>query len=384
MAEQSPSKKLRNQVKGFLCDVSPIKDSKKPYFDAILQHEGEYSKVLAFRPEDHIHFHNAETIRSLVTLDDVVVVQPSVESSRKTSVFYTHSSKMSCVWERGETSTNSSSARPQCVQLSELLNLDTKLKKVNINAKLIQEVRKGNSVVWDGQYLPRTEYTVADTTGYISLTVWCEHNITVGEWYNITNVSVRKFMDKTSLSTTKKTQIVNIPSQGTAVAVQIVPTETIKCDIIGVNIKNIFICPRLHTLKDVTSSSATVYCFSCSMHYNPPAIIMRICGHLVLKPETGNVVEASIEDEVIRSVLAVKPGASREDIIQSFIALPPMQITIHENIVVKMEDVPQKTEIKSEAELPVKVEPVEESIDFYSPPDHGILFSSQSRKKKIY
>lgn len=63
MAEQSPSKKLRNQVKGFLCDVSPIKDSKKPYFDAILQHEGEDSKVVAFRPEDHIHFHNAETTR---------------------------------------------------------------------------------------------------------------------------------------------------------------------------------------------------------------------------------------------------------------------------------------------------------------------------------
>lgn len=111
---------------------------------------------------------------------------------------------------------------------------------------------------------------------------------------------------------------------------------------------------------------------------------MRISGHLVLKPETGNVVEASIEDEVIRSVLTVKPGASREDIIQSFIALPPMQITIRENIVVKMEDVPQKAEIKSEAELPVKVEPEEESIDFYSPPDHGILFSSQGRKKKIY
>ncbi|XP_056126453.1 uncharacterized protein si:dkey-249d8.1 [Rhinichthys klamathensis goyatoka] len=380
MAEQSPSKKLRNQVKGFLCEVSPIKDIKKPYFDAILQHEGEVSKVVAFRPEDHIHFQNAETTRSQVTLDDVVL-QPYVESSRKRNVFYTHSSKMSCVHERGETSKNSLSATPQCVQLSELQNLDTKSKKVNINAKIIQEVRKGNSVVWDGRYLPRTEYTVADTTGYISLTVWCEHNITVGEWYNITNVSVGNFKGKISLSTTKNTQILNIASQGTAVAVQ-VPTETIKCDIIGVNIKNIFICPRSHTLKDVTPSSPTVYCVSCNTHYKPPAIIMRISGHLGLKPEMGNVVEASIEDEVIRSVLTVKPGASREDIIQSFIALPPMQITIRENIVVKMEDVPQKAEIRSEAELPVKVEPVEESIDFYSPPDHGILFSSQDRKRK--
>jgi len=256
--------------------------------------------------------------------------------------------------------------------------------QVNINAKIIQEVRKGNSVVWDGRCLPRTEYTVADTTGYISLTIWCEHNITVEEWYNITNVSVVKFKGKTSLSSTKNTQIVNIPSQGTADAVQ-VPTETIKCDIVGVNLKNIFICPRLHTLKDMqhmTPSSPTVYCVSCNSHYKPSAIIMRISGHLDLKPETGNVLEASIEDDVIRSVLTVKPGASREDIIQSIISLPPMQVTIRENIVVKMEDVHQKAEIKSEAELPVKVEPVEESIDFYSPPDHGILFSSQDRKRK--
>jgi len=62
-------------------------------------------------------------------LDDVVL-QSSVESSRR-NVFYTHSSKMSLVHERGETSKNSLSAIPQCVHnISELLNLDTKSKKV--------------------------------------------------------------------------------------------------------------------------------------------------------------------------------------------------------------------------------------------------------------
>ncbi|XP_067314633.1 uncharacterized protein si:dkey-249d8.1 [Pseudorasbora parva] len=376
MAEHSPAKKTRNQVKGFLCDVSPIKDTKKPYLDAILLNEGEYSKVVAFRPEDHIHFHNAETSRSLVTLEDVVL-QPSVESSRKMNVFYTHSSKMTCVRDLGEASKNRLSARPQYVQLSELLNLESKLKRVNINAKIIQEVRKGNSVIWDGSYLPSTKYTVADSTGYMSLTFWREHSITVGEWYSITNVSVRKFGGKTSLSTTKNTQIVNITSQGTAVAVK-VPTETITCDIIGANIKNIFICPNSHTLKDVTLSGPTVYCFSCNMHYKSTAIIMKTSGHLDLKSETRHVVGAHIEDEVIRSVLTLKPATSPEDIIQSLVALPPMQITIRENSVVKMEDVPQK----AEGELHVKEEPVEESTDFYSPPDHGILISSQVRKRQ--
>lgn len=57
MAEQSPAKKSRNQVKGFLCDVSPVKDA---HFDAVLQHEGEYSKLVVFRPEEHMQFHNAE------------------------------------------------------------------------------------------------------------------------------------------------------------------------------------------------------------------------------------------------------------------------------------------------------------------------------------
>ncbi|ROL44915.1 hypothetical protein DPX16_9127 [Anabarilius grahami] len=283
MAEQSPAKKLRSQVKGFLCDVSPIKNTKAPYFDAILQHEGEYSKVV---PSEQKITSTSTMLKPPVTLEDVIL-QPSVEPSRKMDVFYTHSSTMSCVRDLGEAFKNSSSPRPQGVQLSELLNSDTKSKRVIINAKIIQEVHKGNSFVWDGRYLPRTKYTVADTTGYMSLTVWCEHNITVGEW-----------------------------------------------------------------------------------------------GHLELKPETGNVVEVNIEDEVIRSVLTVEPRTSREDVIQSFIALPPMQITIRENIIVKMEDVPQKAEIKSDAELPVKVEPVEESSDFYSPPDHGFLFSSQVRKRK--
>ncbi|XP_026122001.1 uncharacterized protein LOC113105099 isoform X2 [Carassius auratus] len=402
MAEQSPAKKLRKQVKGFLCDVSPVKDN---HFDAVLQHEGGNSKVVVFRPEDHMHFHNAEKTRSLVTLDDVVLPS-SVESSRSMDIFYTHSSKMSCVRDLGGAFNSSFSAGPQAVQLSELLKLHTKPKRVNINAKIIQELRRGIGVVWDGQSLPKTEYTVADTTDCMRLTVWREHSMTVGEWYSITDVSVREIRGKTSLSTTIDTQIVSIPSQGTAAAVQVtspstikdtqivsipsqgtaaavqVLTETIRCDILGANIKNVLICPRKHQMKSVTLSSPTLYCISCNTHYKSTAIVMNFSGHLDIKPETGNVMKAKIEDEVIRSALTVNPTASPKDIIKSLIALPPMQITIHKNVIVKMEDVPQKTEIKSEDELPVKVEPVEES-EFYSPPDYGFLFSSQVRKRKF-
>ncbi|KAK2889544.1 hypothetical protein Q8A67_014919 [Cirrhinus molitorella] len=147
MAEKSPAKKLRNQVKGFLCDVSPIKDT---YFDAVLQHEGEYSKVVVFKPQDHMHFHNAEKTQSLVTLEDVVL-QPSTESSKKMDVFYTHSSKMSCVRDLGEAFNDNLSVGPKAVQLSELLNMHTKPTRVSINAKIIQEVRKGSGNVWDGR-----------------------------------------------------------------------------------------------------------------------------------------------------------------------------------------------------------------------------------------
>ncbi|XP_059426129.1 uncharacterized protein si:dkey-249d8.1 isoform X2 [Carassius carassius] len=341
----------------------------------------------------------------LVTLDDVVLPS-SVDSSRSMDIFYTHSSKMSCVRDLGEAFNSSFSAGSQAVQLSELLKLHTKPKRVNINAKIIQELRRGIGVVWDGQSLPKTEYTVADTTGSMSLMVWREHSMTVGEWYSITGVSVREIRGKTSLSTTIDTQIVSIPSQGTAAAVQVtspsttidtqivsipsqgtaaavqVPTETIRCDILGANIKNVLICPRKHQMKSVTLSSPTLYCISCNTHYKSTAIGMNFSGHLDLKPGTGNVMKAKIEDEVIRSALTVNPTASPKDIIKSFIALPPMQITIHKNVIVKMEDVPQKTDIKSEDELPVKAEPVEES-EFHSPPDYGFLFSSQVRKRKF-
>lgn len=381
MADQSPAKKVKCQVKGFLSEVSPIKNTKAPYFDAVLQHEGECSKIVSFRPEDHMHFHNAESTRSLVTLEDVVL-QPSTKSSRKMNVFYTHRSKMSCVRDLREAFKHIPSAGPRDIQVSELLKRDTKPNKVNINVKIIQEVCKGNKVVWDGSYLPKTEYIVADTTGSISLTVWREHNITVGDWYTITNVSAKEFRGKATLSTTRNTQILNIPSRGTAAAAE-VPTQTIKCDIIGANIKSLIICPHLHELKSVKSSKSTVYCFSCNTYYKTTAIVTKFSGHLNLKAESGKVVKARIEDELIRSVVRVEDAASPQDIIQRLIELPPMQITIRENNIVKIEDVPKNTEIKAEAEaeLPVKMEPVEESDDFCSPPDHGVLFSSQSRKR---
>ncbi|XP_043097998.1 uncharacterized protein si:dkey-249d8.1 [Puntigrus tetrazona] len=376
MAEESPAKKLRKRVEGFLCDVSPVKDV---YFDAVLQHEGGKSKVVVFRPEDHVRFHRAEKTRSLVTLEDVVL-QPSTESSRKMDVFYTHSSKMSCARDLRQAFNDSFSAGPQAVQLSELLDMHTKPSRVNINVKIIQEVQRRKGEVWDGQNLLRTEYAVADTTSCTSLTVWCEHSITVGEWYNITHISVREIRGKTSLSTTKDTHIVSIPSQDTAVAAQ-VPAETIKCDIIGANIKNVLICPCKHKMKSMALSSPTLYCISCNTHYKSTAIIMHFSGHLDLKRETGDVMKAKIEDEVIRSAVTVHPTASQKDIIKSFIALPAMQITMHKDVIVKMEDVTQKTEITPEDELPGKVEHGEES-KFYSPPDYGILFNSQVRKRK--
>lgn len=62
MAEQSPAKKSKT-VQGYICDVSPLKDPEKPYFEAILQHQSERANVVAFRPEDHVPFQNAEKTR---------------------------------------------------------------------------------------------------------------------------------------------------------------------------------------------------------------------------------------------------------------------------------------------------------------------------------
>lgn len=232
------------------------------------------------------------------------------------------------------------------------------------------------------RYLPNTVYTVADSTGFISLTVWCHKDINVGKWYNFTNVSTVQFKGKTTLSTTKDTNILNILSQGTAVDVE-VPIESMKCDIIGVNPKMLFICPGNHELKDLILSSPSVYCVSCKTHYKTTASIMKISGSLHLKPETGKIIRVRVEDEVIRSVIAVKPDASQNDIIQAFMALPTMQITICNNVIVKMEESTSqntlRTGMESQTSLAV-MEPVEDLNDF-SPPDPGI-FSSQPQKRK--
>ncbi|KAI7807508.1 hypothetical protein IRJ41_005297 [Triplophysa rosa] len=350
--DQSPAKRLKT-FHGHLCNVSPLKDSKKPYFEASLRREGECSSVVVFRPEEHMHFKNAEKTR------------------------------MSCVGDLGHAFKNTLPAGAYDIKLSELLKLDLKPKRVNINVKIILEESKGNNVVRDRRhYLPNTVYTVADSTGYISLTVWCKKDITVGEWYNFTNVSVMQFNGKTTLSTTKHTNILNIPSQGTAVDVE-VPIESMKCYIIGVNLKILFICPGKHELKDLILSSPSVYCVSCKTHYKTTASIMKISGRLVLEPETGDNINARVEDEVIRSVVAVKPDASQNDIIQAFMALPTMQITICNNVIVKMEESTSLNTSSPGMEsqtLPAVMEPVEDSIDF-SPPDVGI-FSSQPQKQK--
>ncbi|XP_051567804.1 uncharacterized protein si:dkey-249d8.1 [Myxocyprinus asiaticus] len=387
MAEASPAKKLKQSVKGYLYNVSPLKDPQKSYFDATLQHGSECSKVVVFTPQDHTQFQNAEKNRCPVTLEDVIL-QPSKESYGKRNVFYTHSSRMSCVCDLGDAFNDTLPAKQQEITLAE--KLVTKPQRVNIIVKIIKEEYKGNSVVRDGRYLPRTTYTVADATAYISLTVWCEHNITIGEWYHITNVSLKQFNDKTSLTTTKDTRILNIPSQGATVTVE-VPTESIKCEIIGANVKIFFICHRKHNLSNITPSSPTVYCPSCKTHYKTSATTMKISVHLDLKPETGDVIQASAEDEVIMPVITVKPNASRDEIIQSLMALPPMQVTICNSVIVKIEDGseshnPLNAEIKSDEavcslKLPIKVEPLEDSDTvFYSPPDHGLFSSSQSKK----
>lgn len=62
MAEQSPAKK-RKMVKGHLFNVSPLKDTEKPYFEAILQDESEFFNIVVYKPEEHTHFQNAEKVR---------------------------------------------------------------------------------------------------------------------------------------------------------------------------------------------------------------------------------------------------------------------------------------------------------------------------------
>ncbi|XP_055070258.2 uncharacterized protein [Misgurnus anguillicaudatus] len=209
--QQSPVKRLRKTVNGHLCNISPIKDKQKPYFEAFLHHEGECCKVVAFKEEDYMNFQNAEKTQSPVTLQNVIV-QPS-KSNGRTNVYYTHTSKMSCVRDISHAFKNTLPDEPQDIKLSELPKLDINHLRININVKIILEEYKGHNVVWDGRYLPKTVYTVADTTGYVSLTVWGEESVTVGEWYKITNVSVKQFKEKKSLSTTKQTQILSIPSQ---------------------------------------------------------------------------------------------------------------------------------------------------------------------------
>ncbi|XP_073671350.1 uncharacterized protein [Paramisgurnus dabryanus] len=231
--QQSPVKRLRKTVNGHLCNISPIKDKQKPYFEAFLQHEGECCKVVAFKEEDYMNFQNAAKTQSPVTLQNVIL-QPS-KSSGTTNVYYTHTSNMSCVRDLSQAFKNTLPDEPQNLKVSDLPKRDINHPRVNINVKIILEEYKGHNVVW----------------------------------------------------------------------------------------------------------------------------------------------EANAEDEVIRSAVAMNANASQNDIIQGLLSLPLMQMTMCNNVIVKMEESDRVM-----ASLAV-MDPAEDTIDVYSPPDLRLFFSSQPQKRNL-
>lgn len=67
--------------------------------------------------------------------------------------------------------------------------------QVNVKAKVILQKCQGHNF-GDGTFLLNTSYTIADKTASIDLTIWnnndsSRRNITIGQWYLFSNVSVR-------------------------------------------------------------------------------------------------------------------------------------------------------------------------------------------------
>ncbi len=208
-----------------------------------------------------------------------------------------------------------------------------------MQVKIARQNSEGHNIMRDGTFLEKTLYTVTDQTSSAEVTVWGEHCINIGQWYSITNISVREFDNKPCLTTTRDTEITPIQSQGTTIFLHSTPNITEDCEIIGAQINSNHICPLKHLIGNMSLTSTKIRCPKCQTTFKSTAIEIKTNGNLTLKSTSGKIFSAKIGNRIIGKVVDVKRCRSDDDIIDALLELPHMTITTHNDFVINIEHI---------------------------------------------
>ncbi|XP_073717047.1 uncharacterized protein [Misgurnus anguillicaudatus] len=216
------------------------------------------------------------------------------------------------------------------VPIRDVLKIENEFQRVNVKVQIIHIESQGYNFIQDQRFFPNTTYRVADNTGQIDFTNWGEKTLNIGSWYILSSVSVRHFKGNLIITSTRdSTLLEEDPDPDMILTTQHTTTSTnVTTEIIGATINVHHICPQHHKITNMPMSVSRVHCPKCNTHYKVTSITMYSYGNLTFKT-SSEIQTATIENQLINSIIDLPPHPSADTIIDLLLELPPVNITIH-------------------------------------------------------
>ncbi|XP_026066284.1 U1 small nuclear ribonucleoprotein C-like [Carassius auratus] len=192
----------------------------------------------------------------------------------------------------------------------------------------------------------RKTYQVADKTSSMALSVWGDSQVDVGKWYELQNVSVRQFDMKPCISSTLQTEIKVLPDLGNCFQSDEHAIITIEGDIVDTEIKVSHLCPKLHKMDAVNTTTLMNRCIKCDNCCRFTKCRSNLNGHVSIEVN-GVHKKIIIDDGHLREVLNLseKFRDTTDDLATKVLSHDRLRVQMMGRVLVKAEfvDVSEST-----------------------------------------
>ncbi|XP_017212030.1 uncharacterized protein isoform X2 [Danio rerio] len=324
------SKRKCLEVEGYVHDVSEVlqgKSSNVRYFTALLQEANQNSRVVVFDVQKHNSFQCAARDRSPVKLS-FVEHSPSKQHNNTNDLLVKSGTKVSVLRRLEFAREDGLTSRAPVRSLSDIQRDVREYQRVTVKVKVLRMLQDKESVV-RGQKLRRKSVVVADSSDLILLSLWGDHVMTIGEWYILTNVSVRVFKGMTSLSTTMQTSLSVVENSGPAKEFVEEDVTSVVGEIVEAEVKVDHFCPKHHLLENINVATHMTRCTKCASFCKTSKSRVEMRGHIGI---TVDFVQRRIplDDAEIRELLNLN---GRENLDSHALAA---KLLVHDDLKVEM------------------------------------------------
>ncbi len=182
---------------------------------------------------------------------------------------------------------------------------------------------------------------IADTSGTITLSLWDSQidQVEEGKSYIFTNLSTRRFNDKTTLTTTRSSTITPLHKKITTCTTDDIQTppptlHTVKTDITGASINIKKQCPKCHTPQQTLSTKDKFHrCGTCKILRKGTSYITKCSGFLTIldkDKEISLLISNSLLTKFVNKQKDVNT-MDNQDIEEFFMTYGPITITYTEH-----------------------------------------------------